>query len=332
MPATEVRLAQGWNERLGDDDGTFHNMVHTAPDVPAPVSWRSGARILYTWPLISLGAFDCWPGDERWRSENLVDEGHVIAFPGTAVEIIQDGHEPVVADAHRVVLYNRNQTYRRRLVTRIGDHCTYLVVAPELLEQLMTSGVAAIRDPDRRPFEHPVLAVTRREHLEHRTILQLLAEPGGADPLDLQERLVRLVGRALSSTDVTRRARRPRRADTEREHRRIVEDFRALLATDVGEPMSLEDVAREVGASVFHVSRLFRDRVGVSLHAYRDELRLRSALPAVLAGDRALTDVALEHGYASPSHFADRFRARYGMAPSRLRGTLSKTSSIAAIR
>ena len=319
------------DEHLAVEIRTFHRMVRHSPDVRSPHSRPSGARILYSWPLISLGAFDCWPDDERWRTENMVDEGHIIAFPGTAVEIRQDGHEPIVADANRVVLYNRHQTYRRRLVTRIGDHCTYLVVAPALLEELMASGVATIPDPERRPFGHPVLAITRRQHLEHRLILQRHGTEG-AESLELQERLVRLVGRALSRTAEPRMARRLKRPATEREHRRLVEDVRALLAVDLAQPMSLDQVARQIGVSVFHVSRLFRERVGMSLHAYRDELRIRAALPAVLAGEQPITDVALEHGYASPSHFADRFRARYGMAPSILRSRVTKPSFTSQIR
>lgn len=281
---------------------------------------------MFSWPLVSVGVFDCWPGDERWLTENRVDEGHVIAFPGTAVEIAQDGHHALVADPNRVVLYNQHQAYRRRMVNRIGDHCTYLVVAPQLLDELAGSGAAPIHDPDRRPFSHPVLPITRQEHLEQRSILRLLAGDRPTDPLEVQERLVRLVGAALRHGPAERPIRRSRRAGTEQEHRRMVEGSRALLAADVGRPMSLEQVARQVGASVFHLSRVFREHAGMSLHAYRDELRMRSALPAVLDGSRPLTQVALDHGYASPGHFTDRFRARYGQSPSALRARVVRPS------
>lgn len=309
---------------------TFDEVVHTIPERKTAELHRSCTRILFSWPVITVGAFDCWPGDERWRSENRVDEGHVIAFPGTAVEIIQDGHAPLVGEPNRIVLYNRDQTYRRRVLNRTGDHCTYLVVAPQLLDELAAAGAASIRDPDRRPFPSPVLPITRSDHLEQRSILHVLASGVEADPLELQERLVRLVGRALQHVAATRTSGRRRRAGTEREHRRIVEDTRALLAADVGRPMSLEQIARQIGVSVFHVSRVFREQVGMSLHAYRDELRLRSALPEVLDGSRSLTEVALDHGYATPSHFADRFRARYGMAPSRLRATMTHSPHVRA--
>lgn len=303
---------------------TFDEMVGRIPSDPwSPASPRSGTRILFSWPLVTVGAFDCWPGDERWRIENLVDEGHVIAFPGTAVEIIQDGQYPLVADPNRIVLYNRQQTYRRRLVSRTGDHCTYLVVSPELLDELATTG-APIRDPHRQPFARAVAPITRAVHLEQRSILRDLNGGHVADPLNVQERLVRLVGRALRGHGEAHRAGGRRRAGTEREHRRIVEDARAILAAELASRLSLELVARQIGSSVFHLSRVFREQAGMSLHAYRDELRLRSAIAAVLDGSQPLTRVALDYGYASPGHFTDRFRARYGVAPSALRRRVMK--------
>lgn len=295
-------------------------------EAAAPRLHRSGTRIVFAWPLVEVGAFDCWPGDERWRRENHVDEGHVIAFPGTAVEIVQEGHHPVVADANRIVLYNRDQSYRRGLVSRAGDHCTYLVVAPELLEELATAGVAPIREPDRRPFATPAAPIDRVEHLEQRTLLRAMTSGQPVDRLELQERLVGLVTRVLRQAFGALPARRGRRAGTELEHRRIVEATRASLAADLGRPRSLDQVANQVGVSVFHLSRVFRERAGMSLHAYRDELRLRSSLPEVIDGSRALTEVALDHGYASPSHFTDRFRARYGVAPSELRARVGRSA------
>jgi AraC-like DNA-binding protein len=281
---------------------------------------QGGPRILYAWPTVQVGAFDCWPGDARWRQENHVDEGHLIAFPGTAVEIAQHGHRPLIADPSRVVLYNRHQSYRRGLVDRAGDHCTFLVVSPTLLEEVAARSGAAVRDPERRPFGRPTIDVSPVDHLEHRALLQVVRREEPTQQLELQERLALLVERILSrrSARSGHRPRRPRAA-TEREHDRIVESARAILAADLAQPMGLDEVADRAGASVFHLSRVFRERTGRSLHAYRDQLRLRTAVERVLDGSRRLTDVALELGYASHSHFTDRFCAAYGFAPSQLR-------------
>lgn len=281
----------------------------------------SSTRMVFSWPRVQVGRFDCWPGDPRWEAENHVDEGHVIAVPGPAVGIRQEGAEPHVADATRIVLYNAGQTYRRRLLDRSGDHCSFLVVSAELLDELARMG-APITDPERRPFRRTVAAISREDHLEHRALL-LLAErvsEGGreAEILELQERLLRHVAslvRPIGAASPPHRTR-PR---TERRHAELVETAREVLASDLDQPLSLEAVAARVGTSVFHLARLFRARTGLAMHAYRNQLRLRSAVPPVLDGSRPLTEVALDAGYASPSHFTDRFRAAYGLAPSALR-------------
>ena len=73
-----------------------------------------------------------------------------------------------------------------------------------------------------------------------------------------------------------------------------------------------------MGLSPFHAARLFRRYTGSSIHAYRDQLRVRAALPEIVAG-RRLDDLALKLGFASHSHFTDRFRRTFGVPPSAIR-------------
>ena len=44
------------------------------------------------------------------------------------------------------------------------------------------------------------------------------------------------------------------------------------------EPPGLHDIAAAVHASAFHLARVFRAWTGASLHAYRNQLRLRAGL------------------------------------------------------
>jgi AraC-like DNA-binding protein len=47
--------------------------------------------------------------------------------------------------------------------------------------------------------------------------------------------------------------------------------------------------------------------------------RLRDALEMLLDTRESITRVALEHGFASHSHFTDAFRREFGVPPSRVR-------------
>src|SRR5262245_26387849 len=74
---------------------------------------------------------------------------------------------------------------------------------------------------------------------------------------------------------------------------------RALLA-EPGDPRPLGAWAKPAGASARTLARLFRRETGASFRAWRQQLRLLRALERIASGD-AVTRVALELGYASPS-------------------------------
>jgi AraC-like DNA-binding protein len=80
-------------------------------------------------------------------------------------------------------------------------------------------------------------------------------------------------------------------------------------------------LGRDVGASPHHLSRVFRATTGRSIHEYRTDLRLRFVL-ARLPEEERLSDLAMEAGFATPSHLSDVFRRRFAVSPSRLRARL----------
>jgi AraC-like DNA-binding protein len=82
--------------------------------------------------------------------------------------------------------------------------------------------------------------------------------------------------------------------------------------------LSLSDIAREGDVSVFRVCRVFRAATGSTLHAYRNQMRLQAALER-LGGGESLTEVALDLGYSSHSHFTAAFRELFGVTPSSVR-------------
>jgi AraC-like DNA-binding protein len=53
-----------------------------------------------------------------------------------------------------------------------------------------------------------------------------------------------------------------------------------------------------------------------SLHAYRTELRLRHALERLLERREHITQIALDLGFSSHSHFTAAFRRAFGLTPS----------------
>ena len=283
-------------------------------------------RVLYASAQVALGQFHAAPDDPRWSHENCASEAHYVVFPERSVEIAQDGDEPILADPHVLVFYNRNQTYRRRLVSRDGDRCSFIAVAPGLLEEIARAGVPGLRSPERRPFWRSHAQSHSLDYLAQQVLIAELNR-GHLDGLATEERLVYLVERAVRTLDVGRPPSAGRvRASTRRAHRELVADARAAISLHLAERLSLDGLATQVGTSPYHLARVFRAETGKSLHGYRDELRLRTSLPLVTeTSGPDLTWVALELGYSSPSHFSDRFRRLFGVPPSAVRDLQLRT-------
>jgi AraC-like DNA-binding protein len=74
-------------------------------------------------------------------------------------------------------------------------------------------------------------------------------------------------------------------------------------------------MARQVGMSRRTFTRLFRQHTGISFVAWRQQACLMSAVVRLGNGE-AITRVATDLGYSSPSAFTSVFRRVLGAAPS----------------
>lgn len=80
-------------------------------------------------------------------------------------------------------------------------------------------------------------------------------------------------------------------------------------------PTSLASIARDTGASLRTLERIFEAETGLGLAQWRSRLRLALALERLDAGD-SVTTVAHDVGYANVSAFSRAFRHAHGLAPS----------------
>jgi AraC-like DNA-binding protein len=105
-----------------------------------------------------------------------------------------------------------------------------------------------------------------------------------------------------------------RQSAAPRDRRRAVEAavwIDAHSHRDIG----LERMASEAGLSAFHFLRLFSQVLGVTPHQYLVRSRLRHAARLLAHGERPVTDVALDVGFADLSNFVRTFHRAAGVSP-----------------
>lgn len=105
----------------------------------------------------------------------------------------------------------------------------------------------------------------------------------------------------------------------EREVQRSV--LRAIHAMhqNLGEQLTVGDIARSAGFSKFHFARVFREATGMSPGRFLSALRLQAAKQLLLSTSASIADISMQVGYCSVGTFSTRFKNSVGVAPSAYR-------------
>ena len=90
--------------------------------------------------------------------------------------------------------------------------------------------------------------------------------------------------------------------------------FAELVTRAPGDDASIAALARRAGASLRTLERCFLAETGVAVGEWRRRVRLFHALRRLEDG-AAVTEVALEVGYATPSAFSHAFARQFGRSP-----------------
>lgn len=90
--------------------------------------------------------------------------------------------------------------------------------------------------------------------------------------------------------------------------------------------LTLSDLAQAIGLSEYHFAHLFTASMGIAPHQYVMQQRLKKAHTDILINNQTLTDIALNYGFSSSSHFSYRFKKFFGYTPSSLRSLKTDTS------
>jgi AraC-like DNA-binding protein len=245
-------------------------------------------RTVLSTPVLSWQEAELQSAQPGWSDEYRV-QGPRLLLPLDGQFDCRLGGRRWSCDAASAVWLTPQQGYRLRQPRR-GQRS--LVIA------LPDPGAPA-GSREMAPADHLALALLRRRWLA-----------GHAEVLEVEERLLAWASRLLGPDPA---------ADA---HHPAVERARDYLAQHFAQAAHLRDVADAAASSPFHLARNFRRRTGLSLHAFRNRLRMAEALRRIDAGERNLGGLAHELGFSSQSHFGAAFKAAFGWPPAQLRTIL----------
>lgn len=287
------------------------------------VSTISPSVELFRSDTTRFGTFRCPPGDALWRSENTISDGDNVVFPRTFVEIRASGYAPVVSGPTTTMFYHRGQTYERGLVSPDGDACEWIMVDPGVMQDLLEGHGPHLISGRRDRVRSNHWPSDAKAYLLQRAVYCALQRPDECDHLAIEESLLDIVRRqAAAAIGGGRRAAGARGPGAARRDAELVDTVRKVFAARFRAPLTLTQLAKAAGCSVFHLCRVYRAAAGAPIHRDLRRTRLRAALEAMAETATPLAAISLDAGFASQSHFTDAFRAEFGEPPARVRRRL----------
>ena len=261
------------------------------------------SHTLYQSALVTVSDVTCSEGCGNGRHEEHCPVA-TIALVRSGTFVRRDRLGRHVADATRVVFFDPREPYMVDHPVPGGDRCTSL----SFPEATLREAVRHARGEPERLFDRTTLTGSSELHLTHR---ELLLAAKVKDGVMVEETALRV----LQLCTAGEHEKRPRGAAARRAAT-LAADAQVLIAANYSGKVTLENLAVELEVSPFRLCRAFRQATGGSLHQHLTRLRLAAALEKLPEYRERLTDLALDLGFSSHSHFSHAFRGYFSRTPS----------------
>ncbi|QIG51552.1 helix-turn-helix domain-containing protein [Nordella sp. HKS 07] len=266
----------------------------------------TGHTLLET-PSVAVRDVYCSCGRGHKSSEECTGST-LLVFPYRGAYVRFLGRDEAVAEANQVLFFNEGEVYRVSHPVEGGDASLVIEVENALLRELAPKDL--LRDGGGVAFRRQRLRIDPRAQALVAMLRHSLRQ-GLAEPLEAESLALTLVRRALA-------LRTAHAAGASEGRQRLADRAKLVLARDLARRWTLADIAQEVGCSPVYLTQVFQQVEGLPLYRYQLRLRLARALDLIAQYDD-LTELGLDLGFSSHSHFTQAFRDAYGRTPSQFR-------------
>jgi AraC-like DNA-binding protein len=102
--------------------------------------------------------------------------------------------------------------------------------------------------------------------------------------------------------------------DTE-ENVEKIKKVKQIVISNIAEPPSLQELADEVGLSLSKLKEGFKHIYGESVFNFLLDYKLEYARKMLLTKKYNVSEISLQVGYSTASHFISAFKKKYGTTP-----------------
>lgn len=289
-------------------------MSLNTPEPTSPVE-----TLLFAGDIVKIGRFDC-PAHHPCFARTAPLDNDLFVFTRKPLWWRRGEGAYRFIEPGAALLHRAGHEVERRNAEGHGDFTDWFAIRSDVFVETIDRHGLTYEDVT----EKPIALVTDPRFRLRETQLIISLQSDQPDRLAIDEAAL-----ALFDTVCAGLSQRPPEATNQQtleRRRRLVDKTRALLASlDVeghtGEcNPGLDQIAAAVGASVYHLCRVFRAECGMTLHAYRQRQRLGRAIERMTESRQDLTRLAHSLGYSSHSHFSRVFRQHLGVSPSLVNG------------
>jgi AraC-like DNA-binding protein len=98
-----------------------------------------------------------------------------------------------------------------------------------------------------------------------------------------------------------------------------------VLLSNLAEPPTISQLARDAAMSPSKLKKQFKDVFGLPVYEYFQKKRMQKARELLLEGNRSIKSVGIELGFSNLSNFSMAFRKAFGELPSEMRKSAALT-------
>ena len=99
----------------------------------------------------------------------------------------------------------------------------------------------------------------------------------------------------------------------------MVENLDGHIRDNIHDEISNTELGAIFGYHPFYISKMLKDKKGITLHQYVIQYRIKYALSMLKFTDKSIADIADETGFTDASYFTKSFKAQFGMTPKEYR-------------